>query len=787
MLKGKIDVLLSPVFNERKSQQNPAPRSFRLFTLDRNTFLCVNDILRSGQSLLSLKTKEVCELFCFPASSLTAIKTVLSTQKDYSAYIVTSLALLIDLSYSAYQKLLPVYHKMNVLVQNLSVYYWAIKDKFNCRFATELEALNPYRDICEGLKKERFNFFPVNYEKLMTRSVCGFLDEEEESLDWTGIEYFSSILNVPMEHRKGFFNYEPYVCEYHVRKGSEILDTIILRIKYLISKLANNLDCLCTSHDSLMNTYSKMALDLRQDREAAFTILTLLQKTIEEVCPGLEKLQNEFDYLTEVRAQDLKDMLPCIKENLAIDTSLHSGADTVFELPEELHNSLDKILAYCLCPQDASDRFKQMLSQFRAIRDKTSLNPEERALREAITQEFFSLYEEAFKRAQSEKHCSKLISMFLNYGYMDENLITREQAISLYRLCDKEYASSGYSVYTAKQWLEMIHQNKREPSINEFGQDYADVFRDMKKRRMVTDSDKARYDGDYTAKVNFEITNMLKTNQKVCHGHMGSYFPVLHKDMITRDLEKAVVTPSRLEKAFNDLLAIDFSAFYREIWYKNDLKGIEKEPIMKEIRPDIIIVPTFGSRASMWQEIAGRNRSAPGRFIVPAFTDEDLDRMVLRLFGSFRWELCRTMAGVAWNDITEKSLTSEYTDYIQFFKNNNDLTEDAKEKIKDQIQRNRSMMREIFTGDYESWVRYESQGIQRLNKIARSIMMRYCPPSKEIREVLSRHPAYSDFVLQVNYAREKTAKSLTAKYTKLFKNGPMDRDMELNLIFYRDL
>ena len=61
----------------------------------------------------------------------------------------------------------------------------------------------------------------------------------------------------------------------------------------------------------------------------------------------------------------------------------------------------------------------------------------------------------------------------------------------------------------------------------------------------------------------------------------------------------------------------------------------------------------------MWQEISGRRRNSKGRFLLPAFLDTDIDAAMVKLFGRFRWELCRTIQGAAWNNIQVKSLTSE--------------------------------------------------------------------------------------------------------------------------------
>jgi hypothetical protein len=789
MLKGKMDVFLSPFDHILNEDESLITNSCRLFTLDQNTFLSINDVLSNRQNSFSLKSKEACILYCFSATSLNGIKNIISTQKDYSTYIVSSLATLINLSYNSYQKLLPICQSINTLTQNLYVYYWAIKDKYYFQSTESIENLETYEKVYEAAKNSGNKFFPLDSDSLYTQyEVSDSLDNANE-IDTSGIEYFSRLLNVPLEQRKGFFNCDDVICEYHIQKGSEFLDLLTSAMKNLLSIIYKNINRLYLSSNNLIFTYGKIIVASKDDKEAAINVLNILKQSIDLVTSNVEKLQNEFDCFKGLKTSELVEYYEIIKSKVAITQSAYTLEDISVgaELPQELENSLEKILKYCSCSQDIIDSFNRRLGQFRALKDKTSNESDIRDLRTSITADFFVIYEEAFKRAQKDNHCPKLISMFLNFGYMDERLLTKDQSIALYRLCDKEYSSLNYSIYSTKGWLEEIYKNKKDPSINDFGQDYFDVFRDMKKRKIVTDQDKPAYDRDYNAKLSFEINNMIKTNQKVCHGQMSSYFPILHKDIITRDLEKSVVTPTRIQRAIDNLLMTDFSIFYREIWYKNDLKGIEKESIMKEILPDIIIIPTFGSRGSMWQEITGRGRNTPARFIVPAFTDENIADIVLKLIGAFRWELCRTMMGVAWNDITEKSLTSEYTDYIQFYKKSHDLTEEAKEKIKVQIQKNRSMMKDIFTSDYDTWINYESKGILRLNKVARSILFRYCTVPKETRDMLAKQPAFCDLATQLNTSRAKTTKSLTAKYSKIFKNDPMDKDMELNLIYYRDL
>jgi hypothetical protein len=284
------------------------------------------------------------------------------------------------------------------------------------------------------------------------------------------------------------------------------------------------------------------------------------------------------------------------------------------------------------------------------------------------------------------------------------------------------------------------------------------------------------------------MDHMFKTNQKLCHGQISVYFPILHSEMITRDIAKSLVTPELIADSVKKLLEVDFSAFHREVSFNNFEKGIDKEYIMKSVMPDFILMPTFGTRAIMWQEITGRNRNTPGRFLIPIFTGENMDELITRLIGNYRWELCKTIEGVGWSDITQKSLTSEYADYIQFYKKNRDLSDEAKEKIRVQIQKYRNKLRDIFTSDYETWINYESKGNIRLNKIARGVLFKYCPFPKATREFLEKQPMYTDIAVQFKNMRAKAAREIENRYNKYLKAGVvLEPEYEQNLIFYKEL
>jgi hypothetical protein len=249
-----------------------------------------------------------------------------------------------------------------------------------------------------------------------------------------------------------------------------------------------------------------------------------------------------------------------------------------------------------------------------------------------------------------------------------------------------------------------------------------------------------------------------------------------------------LLTPERVNTAINNLLEIDYSIFHREVLYVNQAKGIAKEYVMKPVYPDIVLMPVMGYNGVMWQEITGKKKSREGRFIFPIFADANLNDILIKVFGKFRWELCRSIQGNAWNNIKEKSLTSEYADYIQFYRKNRDISEEMREKIKTQIQKGRNNYREIFVIDYEGWMKGESTGAVKLNRIAREILATYCPFKKEIRERLKGMPLFSDAMERQARNTIKKIRDTELKYRSIEKDGgEITPELKDSLSFYKEL
>lgn len=410
----------------------------------------------------------------------------------------------------------------------------------------------------------------------------------------------------------------------------------------------------------------------------------------------------------------------------------------------ELNDSLGTILTYSGCEEDTAAAFRKAIEQMRKMTDKNSTDDASRRLRLTTTKLFYTIYEKAFFRSVNDYSIPKVVQMFFNFGYVDEQLAGRENAAYLYSIVDHLATDTSRRVYSIYEWLRAIYDGRKTPSRNEFDTDYLAYVHELKITGKITPEEEVRMQKDREKQVSFELQNLFPCVNKITFGRISTFSPVFSDHNVLKDLPSCLVTAKKIEESLNHVRSVDFSAFYREVIYTNPDLGIGKEYVGVEILPDVILMPNVGVRSVMWQEIEGRKRTTPARMMVSIFHLEDLNTSLVRMTGDFRWEMCKRVQGARWNDVSDASLTSEYFDYIQFYKKNRELSPDAKDKIKLAMQKAKNSYKEMFIRDYISWILYEGAGSPRLNKVARTILFTYCPFTKEIRDRLKSNPLYKE-------------------------------------------
>lgn len=421
------------------------------------------------------------------------------------------------------------------------------------------------------------------------------------------------------------------------------------------------------------------------------------------------------------------------------------------EAEEGIANSLQTIVSYAGLPGEDQDTLFKNMRAFEKLPDRASTDDEARNICRHLSKLFNQTYQLAAKKAVTDKDIPIVVKMFLYFGYMDEAVAGRDMASQLYKIAAVHKQDLDTSVFFFFDWLCAIYEGKKEPSRNEFGEDYTDTIHKMKVNGKISAIEEKELLENQLDKVGYELENVFPSVNKITYGRISTYCPVFSSHNLPPSLGKSLVEYDKVKEIVDYLISVDFSAFSREVLYSNPKIGLNKDFVHIDVLPDFILFPNVGVRGSMWQEIEAKKRTTPCRMMLPVFLMGELKPAIIRMTGEYRWEMCKRIQGARWNDVADPSLTSEFFDYVQFYRKNNELSAEAKEKIKNNLVRAKNNYREMFLLDYISWVMYESTGSPRLNKVSRTILSKYCPFKREIREKLGVNPQFAQLFERYNH------------------------------------
>lgn len=433
------------------------------------------------------------------------------------------------------------------------------------------------------------------------------------------------------------------------------------------------------------------------------------------------------------------------------------SADADIALPSELVNSLSTILNFAAVEPELEDSFRKHIQEYRKLEDKADTDDVANRLRRALTEEFYQVYAAVFENTLDALEIPLPVLLFLYFGYADEELAGTNNAVVLTKIARQMVDHSEFGVYTFYDWLLAIYEGRKAPSRDEFGQDYTEYLSKQKQAGNISEGELRALQESGIDKIQFELKNMFPTTNKITYGRVTTFCPIFVKEDVLKDLEDSYVTSSKIARSLEMIKAVDYTAFYRESLDTENMAVVGKEPIHLEYLPDVVLLPNIGIRGILWQEIEGKVRNSPSRMFLSIFHLEDLDSTMIRMTGDFRWEMCKRVQGGRWNDISEPSLTSEYFDYIQFYRKNRDLSTEAKEKLRSGLQRAKNSFKEMFIRDYMLWILFEGKNSPRMNKVARRIFFVYCPFPESVCSTLAQNPLYSELLER---QRIKTAQKL---------------------------
>lgn len=488
------------------------------------------------------------------------------------------------------------------------------------------------------------------------------------------------------------------------------------------------------------------------------------------VTPSLQKLQTFLKSNQTVKeAEEKKAKVESV------------GAD-MEAIRKDLNGSAGKIMSFLkLAPEDAK-AMASHLKKFKEMKTPMDSGGDPRKVRRAISTIYWKAYEKAYYAyREASGNVPQAVKLMLLYGFFDEELLEDEHLSYLYTLEDGTRANK-YPIYSSLAWLDLIRDKKETPSVDEMGLSFFDKLKhEYKDRGWKRESDVPDDINTAERRVHYEIQSMMEVNVRLTSGSPTTAFPILTSHQIILPLDRAFVTQERLSECIDEVLSLDFSAFHREVILNDEERGILKEFVQMQVIPNFILVPSIGTKVMMWQDVAGRSKSSRGRITVPVFATADLHTLLLEAVAAFRWELTKTIMGADWNNVSQSSITADYTDYVQFYKKNRDLSPEIKEKLSAEFKRFRND-RDRFTNDYINWMKYESQGVLKLNKVARNIFYKHVPFSKDVRDNLAAQPAYSEIHNRFKNIRNRKMKELEVRYRKYGEELP--EELRNNMRFY---
>lgn len=699
-------------------------------------FLGVCDVGR-GTHAFTYTAKDDAVIYVLPVKALESVEKLLKMKPEYCGLLVTSLNFFI----------IELNKRLDQLKQENDSLFEFMQQKFM---------------LCSETGKN----CGINVEtKIPLEKIMRYSQDEIELSDKT--EYYLQCGTLSIDVQKKYFSGSAYIAFFHYKEQCQIIATLLEACDFYGQYMYKYFRSLIMDEDSLFNTIGKLALSLAEKGNRN----SLIDSAVDEI---VEKINDTEAFLIEKAGMDI-DLDRERMEKLYF--ALLSGESVEEELEEledmgieYLYNSLEQITEYAPVHLKVKSEFTENVEKFISLSDKFDKTPEVSALRKQITAGFFEIYEAIMYRSFEDRDVPLSVRLFLEFGFVSEKLLSEEELKAIMSLKPVKYGEEdGCRVYSMRQWLKAVYDGVKETSKNEYDLDYEAYLRQLAKENKIDKKDIPRELADKEKRMHFECQNMFRYADRVVSGNISSFVPILCSEGIYNNIRNAYLTEEKINQAAAKVEKVDYSIFYRDRLSSYEKIDVAKATVIDRITPDVILFPVYGKNCVMWQDITGKKRSSKGRLFMPVLFEKELDGEMVRLLAGFRWEKCRTDMGNRWNDYRYPSLTSEYTDYLQFYRKNSELSQERKTKIRAQLQQCNNRHKEVFTKDYMDWILRESRGAMKLSRVARTILFTYCPFSNEIFKGIEGQTVYAEAAkkyIRENRAARKNIDMLIHKFEK---------------------
>ncbi len=721
--------------------------------LGSGNFLGICDVA-TGTHGFTYTAKDDAVVYVLPVSGTASVQNLLRMKQEYCGLLVTSLNFFIV--------------ELNKRVEQLQAENQEIYDFMKEKYM-----------LCEEIGKS--TGIDVEIGNAMDK-IDRYSASEVKMSD--KLEYYLQSGSLPMEAQKKYFSGSAYISFHHYQEQCEVVHSLVEACRFYGECMYKFFRGMVMDEDSLFHSIGRLALTM-VDKGIRHP---LLDRAVDEI---VEKINDTECFLVEKVGMAIsldRDRMERLYFALLSGESAKDEEMEDLDAPgvEYLYNSLEQITEYAPIHIKVKSEFVENVETFMAMKDKFEKTPEAMALRKQITAGFFEIYEAILYRTFEDSDVPLAVRMFLEYGFVSEKLLTDDELSLLVALKKKKYTGEdGCRVYTMRKWLKAIYDGVKETSKNEYDMDFEQHLRQQFKEHKIDKKEMAEQLADREKRMHFECQNLFRYADRVVSGNISAFVPILCSDGIYNNIKNAYLTEEKVNLAIKRVEDIDYSVFYRDRIVAYEKQGVANATVIDRITPDVILFPIYGKNCVMWQDITGKRRSSKGRLLMPILFERELDVDVVKVMAYFRWEKCRTDMGNRWNDFRYPSLTSEYTDYLQFYRKNSELSQERKTKIRAQLQQCNNKHKEVFAKDYIDWIQREAGGAMKLSRVARNIMFTYCPLANEVYKGLEGQTVYAEAAkkyIRENHAARKTVELLIHKFERSGEAVPEEIQQTLEFL-----
>ncbi len=792
---GTVEILYTDESVEGLPERKIIEKSRKIYTLSGESFFGEYSLIYNTHFSKSVRAVENVKVSVYPFSK-PALLNLPQKNPQLSLFLLKSLQKKIKIAINKVNEINKNIKLTHTLKDNISLIIGDILVKNNINISSAVS-----RNLASLIEKnyktfinnggvipqrESENFLILNNSQYLDKDYNEFITEVDTVIDKKLLNFLYTFLSIDDFTLKGHLKFHINLFQYPLETLSDILQQLIIVIYNSETVLLNNINTIIGKDNSLSRIILMTKQDILQNSifsQGAFS--TFFSKNID----NLKNIKESILPFSDIdSASEIKVYLERISQ--AGTQSRDSSGVTQYAINiedrarlDELSNSVKKILSFSELDETFEKQILELLTKFKQLRDRLDTSTDARRIRRKLTTMYWQVYYRAFLKSLKTSDIPLPVQLMFRFGFFDETLLSEKNKLTLLTLRDDNYEGE-YGIYTTYEWLKLIYEEKKIPSINELGLTYEKYLREEEKSKSRKEIEIIKSDPIKMKqhKVYYEITQMITTGSRVCSDSIATAFPILADDFITIELSKSFLYKQQIANIIDEVRNIDFSLFYRETVFRTKFRA---ELINEEVLPDIIILPIYGANIMMWQDLETVSKHSKGRFLSPSFFSGDLKKSWILALARFRWELCRSEKGPLWADPVEGGLTGLYFDYINFYKKNPNLSDEAKEKIEAHIRNYRSN-RERFAHDYLTWILYESKGISKLNKVLREIFYRTIPFRREIREKLMKLPNYAELYNKYKNITNRKIRETAIKYRKYEKDEEgLPQKLKENLEFFK--